>query len=119
MSISVHGNSYRTRPKHASCALIPSNSRSLDLAAACTRGDKGEADLRADLVGLAQVSPAAVCRDDAPVMVRSPQRTYTLLRLLAVGDMADLHLARATDDPTAAECYALKVSRIPGGHVFL
>jgi hypothetical protein len=104
------------------------------------RKDRGEADLRADLEGLARAShpdrspgderaearPGRVqgpCdrRDDPPVTVTGPQRTYTLLGLLAVGDVADVHLARAGCDPgTAAEpFYALKVSRIPGGDAFL
>jgi hypothetical protein len=54
---------------------------------------------------------------DQPITIRSPQRTYTLQRLLAVGDVADIHLASAGKDAmTSGEsCYLLKVSRVPEG----
>jgi hypothetical protein len=43
--------------------------------------------------------------------VTSPKRTYTLRQLLAVGDVADVHLAAG---PTGSQ-YTLKVSRVPEG----
>jgi serine/threonine protein kinase len=128
------------------------------------RRDRGEADLRADLDGLARSIPAEVHQavekaaaqeggkqpadvplvsyldpvpasalasaaegrptdegepadrlDSAPpATVTSPKRTYTLLRPLGGGDVADVHLAAA-----AESYYALKVSRVPGGHTLL
>jgi hypothetical protein len=50
----------------------------------------------------------------SPVTIVSPKRTYTLLRPLAVGDVADVHLASAAESH-----YILKVSRIPGGDLLL
>src|SRR5262249_1982879 len=57
-------------------------------------------------------------RGDAPTPVPRPKRPYTLHGLLAVGDVADLHLARARSDfgDAAESAYLLKVSRVPGGH---
>jgi hypothetical protein len=49
-----------------------------------------------------------------PITIKSPKRTYTLLNLLAVGDVADVYLA------TAAETtYVLKISRVPDGAALL
>ncbi|MCC6417598.1 MAG: hypothetical protein IT429_05055 [Gemmataceae bacterium] len=58
---------------------------------------------------------------DPPVLVPGRQNTYTLLRLLAAGDAADVHLATAAYDPTteAEPYYLLKVSRVPEGHDLL
>jgi hypothetical protein len=57
---------------------------------------------------------------DAPGTVAGPERTYTLQGLLAAGDVADVHLARAEgDSPTSAVGYLLKVSRVPGGDAIL
>jgi hypothetical protein len=53
--------------------------------------------------------------DAVPVVVNGPTRAYTLDRRLAVGDVADLHLAGDGSDPS----FILKVSRIPEGHTFL
>lgn len=55
--------------------------------------------------------------DAPPIPVRGPRRTYTLWRLLAAGDVADVHFATAVTDPdTAAETYfVLKASRVRGG----
>src|SRR5262249_34447122 len=60
-------------------------------------------------------------RGDSPITVNSPKRTYTLHGLLAVGDVADLHFARARSDfgDAAESSYLLKVSRVPGGHRIL
>jgi hypothetical protein len=49
-----------------------------------------------------------------PVLVPGQERTYTLRKLLAVGDAADIHLAEADGVD-----YALKVSRVPGGDALL
>jgi hypothetical protein len=52
--------------------------------------------------------------------VRSKKRVYTLERILAVGDVADVHLAtahRAEDDTEGR--YLLKISRVPGGQALL
>lgn len=59
--------------------------------------------------------------NDPAVTVRSPKRIYSLQRLLAVGDVADIHLATAESDPRSetASPYILKVSRVPGGHTLL
>jgi hypothetical protein len=59
--------------------------------------------------------------DARPITVRSPQCTYTVQRLFAVGDVADVHLGSAENDlMTAAElCYLLKVSRVSEGLTLL
>ena len=43
-----------------------------------------------------------------PASIRSPKRAYVLLQRLAIGDVADVHLARAEGTD-----YVLKVARIP------
>jgi hypothetical protein len=45
-----------------------------------------------------------------PVTLESPKRQYTLLKRIATGEVADIHLATANERD-----YLLKVSRIPGG----
>jgi serine/threonine protein kinase len=56
-----------------------------------------------------------------PVVLAGPRHTYTLLRLLAAGDVADVHLTTAEYDPALAAdpCYVLKVARVPEGNAFL
>ncbi len=59
--------------------------------------------------------------DKRLVILRGPQRAYTLQRLLAAGDVADVHLAGATGD-TAIEASArfiVKVAREPEGDLRL
>jgi hypothetical protein len=58
---------------------------------------------------------------DSPLTIKGPKRAYTLLGLFAVGDVADVHLARAPSDPASPgeSYYILKVSRIPEGHRIL
>jgi serine/threonine protein kinase len=53
----------------------------------------------------------------APGTVRSPRRAYAIQRLLALGDVADVHLASGEDERTDAvkPSYLLKVSRVPEG----
>jgi hypothetical protein len=53
--------------------------------------------------------------------VTSPRRTYSLLGLLGVGDVADIHLARAENDPGNREeaSHVLKIARVPNGHTLL
>jgi serine/threonine protein kinase len=47
-------------------------------------------------------------RPEAPeVVIRSPKRAYTLVRRLAVGDLADVHIARAKGFE-----YVLKIARV-------
>lgn len=45
------------------------------------------------------------------IVLRSPQREYTLVQRVAVGDVADIHMGVA-----AGISYIVKVSRIPRGH---
>jgi hypothetical protein len=56
-----------------------------------------------------------------PVTVAGKRRTYSLLHLLAAGDVADAHLATADYDHAlgADPCYVLKVSRLPEGDAVL
>jgi hypothetical protein len=65
--------------------------------------------------------PVADHRDDLPVTVQSPQRVYTLRRLLAVGDVADIHLATADSElrSGADTPYLLKASRVSQGQILL
>jgi hypothetical protein len=54
---------------------------------------------------------------DCPITIQSPARIYTLAELVAVGDVAEIHLATAvqTNSQSAPEPqYLLKVSRFPG-----
>jgi hypothetical protein len=59
--------------------------------------------------------------EDLPSTVQSPKRLYTLQRLLAVGDVADVYVGSAESDPvTRAQMnYVVKVSRIPVGQALL
>jgi len=59
--------------------------------------------------------------DDSYGTVESPQRLYTLQRLLAVGDVSDTYVGSADDDPTtgARAHYLLKVSRVAEGCALL
>lgn len=74
------------------------------------------AGLHASPLGLVSTLPTV---ESAPDTVAGPGRTYNLLRLLAVGDVADVHLAGSGSDPGAEPRYLLKVSRIPGGQALL
>jgi hypothetical protein len=60
-------------------------------------------------------------RDAPPVTVAGPERAYALLRLLAAGDVADVHLARAGPEAGAGagSPYILKVSRTAQGNTLL
>ena len=53
-------------------------------------------------------------QDDSLGSVLSPQRTYTLLRQLAMADVADVYAARAKESD-----YVLTVSRLANDHVLL
>jgi hypothetical protein len=59
--------------------------------------------------------------NDGPVTVQSPARLYTLAGLVAIGDVAEVHLATAESDREFAPepQYLLKVSRFPGAHSLL
>jgi hypothetical protein len=56
-----------------------------------------------------------------PVTLKSPQRTYTLLTLLGVGDVSDVYLADGGSDVgrVSETLYVLKVSRTPEGNILL
>src|SRR6516164_8100437 len=83
-----------------------------DLACA-VHPDRNPGDPRAQAL-FQQVQALYEHRNDPPITVTSPKRTYTLLKLLAVGDVADLHLAGAGD-----LYYVLKTARIPDGYKLL
>ena len=53
-----------------------------------------------------------------PTVIKSPKREYRILKLLVVGDVADLHLATSTVDGVQKD-YVLKVSRVVGGDKLL
>ena len=53
-----------------------------------------------------------------PVTITSPKRTYTLLKILGVGDASDIHLATSMVDDEEKD-YLLKISRVPGGDKLL
>ncbi len=57
--------------------------------------------------------PTAEQPDPGPVRVPGQRHCYTLQRLLAVGDVADVHLASAENEPEAH--YLVKASRVPEG----
>ncbi len=65
--------------------------------------------------------PAAGESDDLVVRRGAGRRRYAPLRLLACGDVADLHLAAAADDAAAGPeaPYLLKVARGPEGNAHL
>jgi serine/threonine protein kinase len=65
--------------------------------------------------------PAAEGHDDLFVRLRDGRRRYAPLRLLAPGDVADVHLATAADEADAAPeaLYLLKVARGPEGNAHL
>jgi hypothetical protein len=65
--------------------------------------------------------PAAEDNDDLVVRLRDGRRRYTPLRLLASGDVADVHLATAAGEADAAPevLYLLKVARGPEGNAHL
>jgi hypothetical protein len=98
-----------------------------DLLAACiaSRADKRPANAAALAERLAELLSAPPASETRPreraITIESPKRTYTLLRLLATGDVADVHLASARSDPLdPADClYAVKISRIEEGHSLL
>src|SRR5262245_1900308 len=56
--------------------------------------DHGEAQLRAEMHALFQAPPTEAVQPvevrELPVIVPGPQRSYTLARLLEVGDVADV-----------------------------
>jgi hypothetical protein len=53
-----------------------------------------------------------------PVRIQGPRRVYTLQHLVAVGDVAEVHLATVADD-TSQTPYLLKISRVPEGPAHL
>jgi hypothetical protein len=59
--------------------------------------------------------------EEGPVCVQGARGRYTLQRLLAVGDVADIQFATAADDSdaTPGTPYLLKVSRAPEGRAHL
>ncbi|MBL8793843.1 MAG: molecular chaperone DnaJ [Planctomycetia bacterium] len=61
--------------------------------------------------------PTAGQPETGPVVVPGPTQRYTLQRMLAVGDVADIHLATVEDEPTAQ--YLLKVARVAEGRALL
>lgn len=60
-------------------------------------------------------------REESFLRIRGPSHVYALERLLAVGDVADIHLGTVESDPMAGVegSYILKVSRVPDGNVRL
>lgn len=65
--------------------------------------------------------PPAEPGEPAPIRVHGAQLAYTLNGLLAVGDVADIHLATTEAEPLdgAAAQYLVKISRIPAGRAML
>jgi hypothetical protein len=65
--------------------------------------------------------PAADGQEELVVRLRDMRHRYTPLRLLASGDVADLHLATIAGEPRAAAdaLYLLKVARDPEGNARL
>ncbi len=75
--------------------------------------DKNPGEPRAERL-FKQLQDLAAEARRPPVTVPSPKRQYTLLKLLAAGDLSDVHLATA-----GGHDYVLKVSRIEGGAALL
>ncbi len=96
------------------------------LLAAClaSRADRrlaSAAELADRLAGLLDAPPPArpaPSRADSREIFTGARRTYTVRSLLAVGDVADVHLGSARSDPVnpTPSDYVLKVSRLPRGH---
>jgi hypothetical protein len=65
--------------------------------------------------------PTADQHDDLFVRIQDVRHRYTPLRLLASGDVADIHVATTADESrTAPEAlYLLKVARVPEGNAHL
>lgn len=65
--------------------------------------------------------PASDGHDELVVSAAGARQRYTLLRLLASGDVVDVHLATAAcDSPTTSETpYLVKIARVPEGNPLL
>jgi hypothetical protein len=63
--------------------------------------------------------PTADLTKEAPLTVQGPTRRYTLHRLLAVGDVADIYLGSAEGDPATETAYVVKLLRIREGQTLL
>ena len=57
--------------------------------------------------------------EDKPVVIKSPKRVYTILRLLKAGDVSDIHLAQSETDDGILRDYILKISRVVDAHKML
>jgi serine/threonine protein kinase len=63
--------------------------------------------------------PTAEGHIDLTVRLRDVRRRYVPLRLLATGDVADIHAAADVDDPAREASYLLKVAHGPEGNCHL
>ena len=64
--------------------------------------------------------PAPDPCEEWPEYIEDNRHSYTRPRLLAVGDVADIHVATAADEADVTETlYLLKVSRLPEGRAHL
>jgi hypothetical protein len=82
-----------------------------------THPDRNPGDKRAEAL-FKQVNDLWAIRDTKPVTIKSPKKEYTVLKLLAAGDVADVHLATALLDGKPHD-YILKIARVDGGYALL
>ena len=86
-----------------------------------THPDRNPGDKRADPL-FKEITRQYESLEVAPVTIKSKKRVYTLLKILAAGDIADLHLAQSAGHDKAdtdLHDYVLKISRVLNGEKLL
>jgi DnaJ-like protein len=91
------------------------------LLARLTHPDRNPGEERAETL-FKEVTRLYESLTDGPITIQSKKRVYTLLKILKVGDVADIHLAQSAGpipDDTDLHNYLLKISRVKGGDKLL
>jgi len=83
-----------------------------DLAFA-THPDRNPGEPRATVL-FDRVAKAWEAKDAPPVLIKGSRHTYTLGRLIAAGDIADVY-----EGASGSSRYILKIARVPGSHAYL
>lgn len=76
-------------------------------------GDKKAEDLFKEVTKLFE------SLEEKPVVIKSPKRVYTIVKLLKVGDVSDIHLAQSETDDGILHDYIVKISRIDEAYKML
>lgn len=84
-----------------------------------THPDRNPGDQKAEDLFKEVTRQWASLWDDVPVVIKSKKREYTLLKILNIGDVSDVHLAEAIGPDGNMRDYLLKISRIVGGDKLL